>query len=90
MTLTGANIILDGTTTKSRYTQTDAYQFDGLTIGIGGQTMHQLQDAYVFGNNAFKVRDKRLKLLEGKETIDTLKISKTDGTSTKTKISRSP
>ncbi len=35
--------------------------------------MHQLQDAYVFGNNAFKVRDKRLKLLEGKETIDTLK-----------------
>lgn len=69
MTLTGANIILDGTTTKSRYTQTDAYQFDGLTIGIGGQTMQELQDAYVFGYNACKARDKRFKIFIRKKYI---------------------
>lgn len=69
MTLTGANIILDGTTTKSRYTQTDAYQFDGLTIGIGGQTMQELQDAYVFGHNACKARDKRFKIFIRKKYI---------------------
>ena len=73
VTLTGANITLDGIYTKNKYSQTDAYRFDGITIGIGGQTMQQLQNAYIFGNNAFKARDKRLTLLEGKETWDILK-----------------
>ena len=44
-------------------------RFDGLTIGIGGQTMQELQDAYVFGHNACKARDKRFKIFIRKKYI---------------------
>ncbi|MDD7380421.1 MAG: hemagglutinin repeat-containing protein, partial [Succiniclasticum sp.] len=67
VTLSGADILLDGSQAKHKYSQTDAYRFKGLSAGLGGRAMKKLHDAYVFSGNALRARDKRLAVLEGLE-----------------------
>ncbi len=68
VTISGASVALDGAYAKRTYSQTDAYSFKGLQIGLGGTTVSYLNNAYVFGQNALRARDNRLKILEGVET----------------------
>ncbi|MDU4576962.1 MAG: hemagglutinin repeat-containing protein, partial [Negativicoccus succinicivorans] len=68
VSISGASVALDGAYAKRTYSQTDAYSFKGLQIGLGGTTVSYLNNAYVFGQNALRARDNRLKILEGVET----------------------
>lgn len=39
VTLSGADILLDGSQAKHKYSQTDAYRFKGLSAGLGGRAI---------------------------------------------------